>query len=486
VGASLDQTVGFCCLECIDDGELISPSWITDAKHAIISGPVGLRSSLIYYRAINQLKTAVEQSPIRGAWLHVGFVFSFMVINFADKSVIGLSSGPIMSEMALTNAQFGTLGSAFFLLFSISGVAGGFLANKIRTKPLMSLMAVLWAVSVLPIGLVSSFPLLLGSRIVLGAAEGPAFPVALHSVYKWFPDRRRALPTSVIASGAAFGTGIVAPLVSWIIARHGWHAAFGMLGMMSLGWFCIWSSTAAEGPLEGVESRPENIARVAYRQLLSSRTAVGVFLAGFAAYSVVALNITWLANYLVKESHMTLIGAGWIIGFVSLMQMMLVPGFAWFSQVLSDLGVSSRVARGLLGAACVVTSGASMIWMVGVRSGLLQDLLIGVSFSIGAVIFTLGSALIGEITPPMQRGAMLGITNSVHTLAGLVAPVVMGHIIDAYASPATGFRIGYVLNGIMVIAFGGVAAVLINPKADLARFARRARVPKTAPNRNPD
>jgi MFS transporter, ACS family, D-galactonate transporter len=403
----------------------------------------------------------------------VGFVFSFMVINFADKSVIGLSSGPIMSEMALTNAQFGTLGSAFFVLFSISGVAGGFLANKIRTKSLMSLMAGLWTLAVLPIGLVSSFPLLLGSRLVLGAAEGPAFPIALHSVYKWFPDRQRALPTGVIASGAAFGTGMVAPLISWIIARYGWHTAFGALGMMSLGWFCIWSSMAAEGPLDGVlPSRPETIARINYRQLLSSRTAVGVFLAGFAAYSVVALNITWLASYLVKQVHMTLIRAGWIIGFVSLMQIVLVPGFAWLSQVLSRSGVSSRVTRGLLGAACVVTSGAAMIWMVGVRPGMLQDLLIGLSFSIGAVIFPLGSALIGEITPPMQRGAMLGITNSVHTLAGLVAPVMMGHLIDAYAGPATGFRIGYVMNGIMVIAFGCVAAILINPQADLVRFAR--------------
>jgi hypothetical protein len=69
---------------------------------------------------------------------------------------------------------------------------------------------------------------------------------------------------------------------------------------------------------------------------------------------------------------------------------------------------------------------------------------------------------------------MLGITNSVHTLAGLVAPVMMGHIIDAYASAATGFRIGYLVNGVMVIAFGSVAAVLINPQADLIRFARRA------------
>jgi len=406
----------------------------------------------------------------------VAFVFSFMVVNYADKSVIGLSSVPIMRDMALTNTQFGTLGSGFFALFSISGVVGGFAANRIRSKSLMSWMAGLWAAAVLPISVVSNFALLLGSRVVLGAAEGPSFPIAVHSVYKWFPDRQRALPAGVITSGAAFGTGIVAPLMSWIIARYGWHAAFGTLGMASLGWCCLWTLTAAEGPLDGARpGRPENAARVPYGQLLSSRTAVGVFLAGFAAYSVVALNITWLANYLVKQVHMTLIGAGWMIGFVSLSQILLVPAFSWLSETLSGRGVSSRVSRGLLGPACVIASGASLIAMVGIRSGLLQDLLIGLSFSIGAVIFSLGSALIGEITPPPQRGAMLGITNSIHTLAGLVVPVMMGHIMDAYANPATGYRVGYRVDGAMVMVLGCVAALLINPPVDVVRFARRAR-----------
>ena len=396
-----------------------------------------------------------------------------MVINFADKAVIGLSSGPIMSDMALTSAQFGMLGSAFFLLFPFTGVAGGFLANKIRTKPLMSLMSVLWTASVLPISLVPSFPLLLASRLVLGAAEGPAFPIALHSAYKWFPDRQRALPTSVIASGAAFGTGVVAPLISWIITRYGWHTAFGTLGLISLVWLCVWSLKAAEGSLDGaLPPRPDGTGRVAYRRLLSSRTAVGVFLAGFAAYSVVALNITWLANFLVRQVHMTLIGAGWMVGFVSLMQMMLVPGLAWLSQRLSGLGASSRVTRGLLGTMGVIAGGVFMICIPGLSAGWMQDLLIGLSFSIGAVIFPLGSALIGEITPPAQRGAMLGMTNSIHTLAGLLAPVMMGRIIDACASPSIGFRMGFMMNGAMVVVLGSVAAALIDPQADLARFAR--------------
>jgi ACS family D-galactonate transporter-like MFS transporter len=139
------------------------------------------------------------------------------------------------------NTQFGTLGSAFFLLFSLSGILVGFAANRVRTKVLMLGMALVWALALLPMIWVSSFALLLAGRVILGAAEGPSFPVALHAVYKWFPDSQRALPTSIVACGAAVGTGLIAPVITWIIVHHGWHAAFGTLGLLGLAWAAIWS-----------------------------------------------------------------------------------------------------------------------------------------------------------------------------------------------------------------------------------------------------
>src|SRR5258708_18484405 len=123
------------------------------------------------------------------------------------------------------------LGRAFFLLFSLSGVAVGFLANRIRTKTLMRLMSVVWSAALLPIIRVSGFATLVGSRVTLGAAEGPAFPVAMHAVYKWFDNRRRALPSSVVASGAAVRARIVAPPVPRIIERYGLPSAVGRLGL---------------------------------------------------------------------------------------------------------------------------------------------------------------------------------------------------------------------------------------------------------------
>jgi hypothetical protein len=53
----------------------------------------------------------------------------FMVINFADKAVIGIAAVPMMQELQLGPRQFGLVGSSFFLLFAVSSVATGFLVK---------------------------------------------------------------------------------------------------------------------------------------------------------------------------------------------------------------------------------------------------------------------------------------------------------------------------------------------------------------------
>jgi MFS family permease len=401
-----------------------------------------------------------------------------MLINYADKAVIGLASVPIMRDLGLSHRQFGLLGSAFFLLFSLSGVGVGFLANRIRTKVLMLGMGVAWAAALLPMAAISSFKVLLASRVVLGAAEGPAFPVAMHSTYKWFRNERRALPTSVVASGAAFGSGLVAPLITWVIISYGWHAAFGTLGCIGLIWACLWLVLAREGPIDNPHAGETVVPPIAYKHLLLSRTALGVDLAGFAAYWIIALNIVWLANYLIKAVHMAPSKAAWVIALPSVMQMALAPACAYLSQVMTRRGYSSRFSRGLLGSLCVIIAGLSLVCVPLAGTGGLEIFLVGLSFSIGSIIFTLGSTLIGEISPPSQRGAMLGVTNSIHTLAGLCAPVVMGVLVDINVDPISGFRVGYAYAGALVAVLGITAAILIDPETDLRNF-RRFAVPGT-------
>ena len=79
--------------------------------------------------------------------------------------------------------------------------------------------------------------------------------------------------------------------------------------------------------------------------------------------------------------------------------------------------------------------------------------------------------MVAEITPTRQRGAMLAIGNAVATLAGPLAPVVMGLIVDTGANAVAGFRTGFMLTGAAVAAVAVLAGLLIDPEGDRARFA---------------
>src|ERR1700684_1101903 len=83
-------------------------------------------------------------------WVIVGSLFLFMLINFADKAVLGLVAIPMMQDMGLSHEQFGLVGSAFFLLFSLSGIVLGFIADRVSMKWLLAALALTWACAQLP------------------------------------------------------------------------------------------------------------------------------------------------------------------------------------------------------------------------------------------------------------------------------------------------------------------------------------------------
>jgi len=131
-----------------------------------------------------------------GGWIVVWLLFFFMLINFVDKAVIGLAAVPMMKEIGLTPKQFGLVNSSFFFLFSISAIVTGFIVNRIQARWALLVMAIVWALTQFPMIGSVGLGTLLASRIVLGAGEGPAYPVALHGAYKFFPNELRAMPTA--------------------------------------------------------------------------------------------------------------------------------------------------------------------------------------------------------------------------------------------------------------------------------------------------
>lgn len=406
-------------------------------------------------------------------WVIVASLFLFMLINFADKAVLGLVAIPLMHDMQLSHAQFGLVGSAFFLLFSISGIAIGLIADRFSMKWLLAVLALTWACAQLPLAWPTSFSVLLLCRILLGAGEGPASPLALHVVYTWFDDHERNLPTAIVQQGATAGVIIAGPLLTYIAQRWHWHATFLTLGIVGGVWTLLWLCVGRTGNRQrsGARLQPaaNTAARLRYRVLLSDRTVIGVMLQCFVGYAVIAIGFTWVPAYFRLGLGFPATQAGWLFAAQVATQIPLGIALAVYSHRLIRRGVPTRRARGaIISCACAVSGLAYCVLFLGAPP-FVKVALMGLASALAIQTFTFGPMLVAEVAPPAQRGALLAITNSITTTAGLIGPFAMGKLLSA-ASDAHGFEIGFALTGALLLAVGAAGFALLDPQRSRRRL----------------
>jgi len=405
------------------------------------------------------------------AWRIAALLFFFMVINFMDKIAVGLLAVPMMSELHWSATQFGLLASSFFWLFPMAGVLGGFIADRHPTQRVLLAMAAIWTLCQLPMALSSSLAVLVFARVLLGIGEGPAFPVAVHACYKWFPDSRRNMPVALLSMGSAIGlllAGVCVPLVS---AHWGWRANFLVLAAFTVAWMLAWLVLGGEGPLDGHDGRQAPVvrlqARLPYRRLLADRTVLGCMLMRFVAYWGLALTLTWMPAYLQQGLGFDAVRAGRLYALIVLVTIPFMIGLPWYSQRLLARGVSSRVGRGLLSALTLVLGGALFALMPGEGiSTPLRVALLAVGAGLVPVIYTLGPAMLAEVVPPAQRGAILAIDNSVASMAGALAPLVSGLLIERFEG-ARGYELGFATCGALMVVGGLLGGWLAKPERSM-------------------
>src|ERR1700756_2495327 len=366
----------------------------------------------------------------KGAWKITWLLFLFMLVNFADKIVVGLAGAPIMDELKLEPEAFGHLGSSFFILFSISAIIVGFIVNRVATRWVLLVMAVVWSLAQFPMVGTVSFTMLLICRVILGAGEGPAFSVAAHAIYKWFPDEKRTLPTAVLSQGSAFGVILAVPALNWVIVNHSWHYAFGALGVVGLMWVVAWLILGREGPLVQTRAMAAEEPRIPYFQLLTSRTFIGCCAATFGAYWALSLGLTWFTPFIVKGLGFSQKDAGWISILPWVFGAVVVLLTGWISQVMVANGFSTRSARGVLGAVPLIVGGSILAAIPYVEAGAPQIALLVAGSGLSGAIYVVCAPMISEFTPVSQRGAVISIYGAIYTLAGILAPAVMGSMIQ--------------------------------------------------------
>ncbi|MFI2240300.1 MFS transporter [Streptomyces chrestomyceticus] len=441
-------------------------------------------------------------SERRRAWRTTWLLVAFMLVNFADKTVLGLVANPVMTELHLTREQFGTASAAFFALFSLAALGGSFLTRTVRTPVLLLGMALLWSAAQLPMLLgAAGFGVLVATRVLLGAAEGPATPVAVHHLHGWFEERDRTLPTAIFLGSAAVGVAVAAPVLGAVTAVWGWRWAFGVVGLAGLVWAAVWLRYGEEGPLappvgrrpagDGpvgqrsagsapVGQRPTGGASVGgasvpYRKLLLSRTWLSAAFGAFAAFWTVSATLTWAADYFQEVSGLGLRQASLLIMLAALAKgtAMLVHGLlvqragrraavGLRPRIPLPAGVKSGLVLLLSGAATLAFAATDALWLKAV-------LLLG-PMAVSDIIMTVAQTSVSRISPADRRGVTLGALTCVFAVAGILAPAVTGRLVDAGETVADGYLGAYgTMAGLTILA--GVAVTLfLRPERDARRL----------------
>jgi MFS family permease len=419
--------------------------------------------------------TASTDFKPRSAWAMTLLLTGLALINFLDKVVIGVVAVPMTKELGLSHAEYGLVAGAFFWLFSISTILVGFISNRVPTRWTLLAMGIAWAVLQIPQAMATSVLALLVCRLLLGAAEGPFMPTTVHALYKWFPDRKRNLPVSIVSQGAGLGLLVAGLLIPLITARYGWRMNFLLLGAVGAVWSVLWLCFGREGNLDlkpvgahGVHgtatAQDAQAPRRPLRKTLTDPSVVCVFLLGFAAYWSLSQLFTWLPTYLEKGLGYPNVQAGRWFAVVIVAATPINLGLSWLSQTLLERGVASRIARVKLISYAFIVSGAIYALPLVVEfSNLQKVLLMAVGAALPTVCFSIAPALLAEVVPDYQRGATLAFYTALGSLGGAISPALMGAIVQRGGSLASACELGFATCAILVVAAALFALRWLHP-----------------------
>ena len=207
-------------------------------------------------------------------WWLCSLLFFALTVNYLDRQVLSLTyEGFIKPEFGWTDANYGTITSAFSILYAIFCLFAGKFVDWMGTKKgyliaigVWSLGAVLhavcgWATVHLVSGVDSVAALKAGSvagetmsmvvtvsvwlfllcRGILALGEAGNFPTSIKVVAEYFPKKDRAFATSIFNSGASVGA-LAAPICIPPLAKaFGWEWAFIIIGGVGFLWMFFWA-----------------------------------------------------------------------------------------------------------------------------------------------------------------------------------------------------------------------------------------------------
>ncbi|MBV9998970.1 MAG: MFS transporter [Verrucomicrobia bacterium] len=372
------------------------------------------------------------------------------MINYLDRTVLGIASPSLVKELALNPVVMGLVFSAFAWTYAAAQLPGGVFLDRFGARLTYFLSVTFWSLFTLLQSTVTNLYVLLFYRFGLGVSEAPCFPTNSRIVGIWFPRQERARATGIYTVGEYLGLAFFGPSLFWITGTFGWRAMFVIVGVVGILFGLVWWFIYHEPD----ESRAVNQAELDYiaaggglahpgavkvpfswasvGKLLSYRQIWGASIGQFAGNATLVFFLTWFPTYLATERHMAFVKAGFFAVLPFLAAAIGVMFGGWLSDNLLKRTGSANIARklpiilGLLLACTIVSANC-------IANDSIVVAILSVAF-FGQGMVGLGWAVISDIAPKKLMGLTGGLFNFATNLSGIITPLVIGYIISATGS----------------------------------------------------
>lgn len=396
-------------------------------------------------------------------WLVLAMIFALSVLNYADKSVLGLAAEPIMSQLNLNYDQFGLVGSSFFAAYAIGSIILGTLTYRFNTKNLLIFIAVGWTVSLLGSYFVENFIGLIIIRVVLGFFEGGTYGLCVAHIAKWFSNETRGSAYAIMTSGTTFGTYLAAPILVLSIGSVGWQHTFAVLGLVSLIWavvFCFFKSQPKEPIQETIETLPST-KEAPFKDIIKimlNPYVLSVMVVGFVSMWINAWVLTWAPTYLTKIIGLNAQVMSIVFACMGIAGTIFAIFVGKYTDVLFRKNKSLIKSYDKVLTVVLITGAVAY----GVTTVVEAPILSVISLSIGLIMNTcllpLGTTIKTLIVPKNLIGSISGISLSITSMAGIIGPYITGYLITLAGDD---IRSGFNSGVLIVVALYIISAVFI-------------------------
>ncbi len=211
---------------------------IIAAVVAVLAVVFGLKNGL---RSKPLPKFNAQAGPGKWAWIAVVVLWVVVMLNYFDRQLLAVLNKSITeggeNGIAMTQAQFGMVTSAFLIVYAALSPVGGYLADRFSRKFIILCSLVVWSAVTWMTGQSTSYSELIFWRGAMGVSEAFYIPAALALISDYHRGSTRSMATGLHMSGIYAGQ-ILAGFGAWIAndpaCALGWRLTFETFGFIGV------------------------------------------------------------------------------------------------------------------------------------------------------------------------------------------------------------------------------------------------------------